>query len=391
MTQVPKVPQRLPKHHAAIEPNDHASPALSLMTAEAGSIAVLCLGVAVALRARRYVRSAATERAEGAAGAELRAGPRVLSGVVEYEDGAGEAVRVEVDQDGSERESSGSWSHTWTETRRRVKVRPFFLRLDDGRRVRVLPSQNVAFVDALDRKILVNRTKRTLVAELVPEERIFLRGELELPQRGGGAYRGDGQATLRPPRGEKMLISSEPLGERLDRRAAFHRRWAYVFFAVLAVAEILLSGFHRRWIGGRAETLEVVALEHKVEKDSEGDDVHTYLVTLASLRGAAWYRPQLVEEIDGDDYARLQERDTVAVWRGPARMGFDADQIGSHPSLHAAAVVSLFWVPLGLWLAYAATRSQSRPWYRRTVTSGHSGRLPDVGAPGSSVPHGGEG
>lgn len=62
----------------------------------------------------------------------LVAGEAVLVGVVEAWPDAGPAVVVEIEQHGSEHESSGSWSHVWREIDRRMRVRPFYLRHASG-------------------------------------------------------------------------------------------------------------------------------------------------------------------------------------------------------------------------------------------------------------------
>jgi len=89
------------------------------------------------------------------------------------------AVRIDVTQHGTEDESSGSYSYKWTETGRAIIVRPFYLELADGTRVRVLAPKNVQVADALDQKVLISNTVRKLSAELVPGETLHAQGWLE--------------------------------------------------------------------------------------------------------------------------------------------------------------------------------------------------------------------
>ena len=87
-----------------------------------------------ALLAGRRARDA--RRTADAESQTLDEGDTILRGRAELDDGT---VRATVEQVGSEAESSGSWTVTWTETNRRVQVAPFYVVHASGERVRVEP------------------------------------------------------------------------------------------------------------------------------------------------------------------------------------------------------------------------------------------------------------
>ena len=83
-------------------------------------------GMAVRFWLRAHLAARRARDARRAADVEtytLDEGDTILRGRAELDDPKG-AVRVSVEQTGSEAESSGSWSVTWTETGRTVFVAP---------------------------------------------------------------------------------------------------------------------------------------------------------------------------------------------------------------------------------------------------------------------------
>src|SRR6185369_6868987 len=123
-------------------------------------------------------------------------------GHVALAEGAARAVRVEVEQAGTESESSGVWSHEWTEVSRRVFVEPFYVVDAAGRRTRVEPRDDVLLVDSMNGKILVNLTRRIRTAELTPGEEVWASGELTAaldPEGATSGYRDAAGLVLRAP------------------------------------------------------------------------------------------------------------------------------------------------------------------------------------------------
>jgi len=343
-------------------------PGTSLLVIAVCSLALISLAIVALARARRRAWLAADAAATMNSDRVLHEGEIVLSGVVEHAPEQDVAVRVEVTQQGDERESSGSWSHSWREVDRRIVVAPFYLRLADGTRVRVEAPPDVDVADDLDRKVLVSRTSRVLSAELVPGESLHARGWLE---RGDAAMPGAGAAyrdvtwgwLLRPARG-RMMLSSHPLGRGLQERAAFHRWYGRLVIVVFAGLQLWLSGYYAL-ASGSVETAQIVDKHHTSYHDSDGDPHHHYDVVVRLGRG-----PLRTVDIDGSDFDRAEGK--VAVRHGA--LGW---KLGAQPTLSfAGALVPLIGVIL-LWFTYRRRRQTTRPWFRRRVEHHGSGRLPD--------------
>jgi hypothetical protein len=337
------------------------------VVATAGLLVVAAVALRQSLRQRRL---AARADASFQPDAALVPGDAVVMGTVERERGADVAVRVEIEQEGTETENSGLWSYNWIETGRKVRVHPFYLRHASGRRIRVEPDEDVMLVDAMDGVIRVDLTKRVCVAELVPDEEIFAIGELRLapdPEAPLWGYRERAEGYLLvPPRGRSMLLSSEPLGTRFARRAAFHLRWAVIAAVAALTFNALFASFHaRRWLG---KTVDVRVTQLRQYEDSDDDD--HFQVTMRDADNFIFS-----DEVSRSDFSRLREGDTiqaryVSSWRSATAIGPDA-------TAHSRAY---FAVPLlgVIALAYLLRARSTRPWYdhKKLVEMG-SGRLAD--------------
>jgi hypothetical protein len=173
----------------------------------------------------------------------LSLGHAVLSGTVETDDPKVPAVTVEVDQAAREYAVKGGQRHEWKETARRVSAKPFWLVLDSGERVRVEPPDDVFLIDSLEEKSRESRMFRTYAAQLEQGERATVTGILRREQSTGATsatagYRDQGTAfVLRGVRGERMLISTEPLPER-------HRRWARFYAVTTAIVGAIFLFAH---------------------------------------------------------------------------------------------------------------------------------------------------
>jgi hypothetical protein len=346
-----------------------ALPPVIAIFAIAGSIIALVAGVVVGLaRARRRDALAAAAAAGiGDTPPSLVEGAEVvLAGVVRHYEDHEVAVKVSITQFGSESESSGSWSHSWTEIDREIVLAPFLLELADGALVLVDPPKDVDVADALDQKVWINRNRRVLSAELVPGERIYARGRLERTDHAvaTSAYRdvqwGWG---LRAASGQ-MLLSSEPLGDGLRKRAAFHRRCAWAAMAVLAVTQLTLLAFYER-VGGRTEARPVISTGSYQTTDSDGDTYDHYVVR---VDGTTF-------EVSSSDYARLREGTTIPIRIG-SRQNRDLGASATITWLHAAFLAV---GASGFWIGYWRRRRRSRPWFRRKLKESGAGRLPDAG------------
>ncbi|MBX3270163.1 MAG: hypothetical protein KF729_07870 [Sandaracinaceae bacterium] len=208
------------------------------MTMIAGSIALLVVGIALALlsvvvprlaegRARRAADEAmqqATRRAAAVLGehAALRPGRVTLRGTVELtrEAEAPLSVRIEQNLDISSGGSRSRHDYAWREARRTIVSAPFYLRLSGGR-VRVeLPRGQVVTTSREERAVVPRESRvrvaarfaaeprrtsdRTLRFALEPGAEVWVEGELRrAPDPEAGGYREN--------EGWILAASSEPI------------------------------------------------------------------------------------------------------------------------------------------------------------------------------------
>ncbi len=358
-----------------IYPVSDAGPTLSWIIIAYTTVAMIVLAVLSLSRARRRKRLAVEAAAMLDPSHELRRGGLregevLLSGVVEHADDHEVAVRVDVTQHGTENLSSGSWSYSWTEVDRKIVVKPFYLKLDGGTRVRVLAPPNVEVADELDHKVLIARDHRVLSAELIPGETLHAQGTLErggmMKPGGESGYReAEYEWQLVPTKG-RMMLSSQPLGKGLEERARFHRRYGRLAVFALVVLQVMFANFYSRAMASD-EVVEVLSKEHTTYEDSDGDTQHKYTVLVAHSDGK---REEL--EVDDSDYHRVGKGSKIAVRTG-VLYGSD---LGGGPSLFFMTIVGALILSNALVIMYRVRRKQTRPWFRRKVNHSGSGQLP---------------
>jgi hypothetical protein len=323
-----------------------------------------------------FRRAAARRRVADAAAASVGDSPPplvegtevVLSGVVHHFEDHDVAVRVHVKQDGTEAESSGSWSHTWTEIDREIIVAPFILELANRERVLVRAPKNVDVADDLDQKVLINRTTRVLTAELVPGEKIFARGLVERSDIAdpASAYRDVKWGwSLVPARG-KMLLSSEPLGAGLRKRAVFHARAGWIALMLFVVLHVTLVGFYAQ-IGDAVETMQVTGTRTWVTTDSDGDRNTHYSATVVQPPTGA----HETFEVGAGTYDELRFRKPDVF----VRVDGIAWHLGTLPTIHFIHLIVIAGATLAYWLLYRSRRWWTRPWFKRQVIDNGVGKL----------------
>lgn len=339
------------------------------------SVAMLIAGIAISFW-RGSRRAAVAARAESSIGDEehplVEGKDVVLSGIVRHLEGHEVAVKVSIEQRGSEAESSGTWSHSWVEIDRDIVVAPFLLELPNGQHVRVDPPKNVDVADALDQKVWIDRNTRVLSAELVPGERIFARGRLERSDIAapGGAYRDVAWGWALGPSDGQMLLSSEPLGEGLRTRARFHRRFGMYALAILVATQTSLVWFYNR-VAGETVIAEVENRRFYQTTDSDGDTHDHYIITFTPDTDVT----DRTVDIDDDDYEYLDRGSKVPLRRANASNW----NLGAEPTLAIWHSIAIFFLPFVFWITYSVRRGMSRPWFRRKVNEDGPGRLPDAG------------
>jgi hypothetical protein len=354
------------------------SPVVTLFVI-ASSVVVLLAGIVIgfARARRRDALAASAEASVGGATHPLVEGTDVvLSGIVRHLEDHDVAVKVSITQAGSESESSGSWSHSWTEIDRDIVLAPFLIELSTGELVRVAPPKNVDVADALDQKVWISRTTRVLSAELVPGEHIYARGRLERSDVASPspAYRDVAWGWALHPAAGQMLLSSEPLGAGLRERARFHRRFAWLALALLLATQLTLVWLYGR-VRGDTVTATVADTRFYRTTDSDGHTTDHHAVDLAPdhLPDRNLVDPTI--EVSRGDYAFLQAGNRLPVRRASATNW----NLGASATIGIVHGVVVFLTPSAFWILYLARRRSSRPWFRRKLNERGPGRLPDPG------------
>ncbi|MBK9265124.1 MAG: hypothetical protein IPM54_35755 [Polyangiaceae bacterium] len=356
----------------------HVGPILSSLFVDVfGTLGFLfIMGVALVERARHLRQARAADATASDVNQKFVPGPAVLFGEVEYAQGASVAVRVDVDQDGEETESSGVWSHKWTEKNRRVDIAPFYLRVAEDKRIRIESTREVFLVDSMDGIIRVELTKRTRYAELTPGEKIYACGELvrahdpESPTEGG--YRSSREAlVLRPMPKQPMLLSTEPLGARFRERASFHGVVVVLTAIVAILCHAFFFGFHARRYLGQTVDANITMLHDFTTRDGEGDITRHCRVWLNPANG-----PIFSDDVDALKCDQLREGDVVPVRLVPGILS-SRSTIGPDVTVSTGAFM---FIPLVLsaWFAYRHNEKATRPWYMNKVVDTAPGRLEET-------------
>lgn len=245
--------------------------------------------VVYAVRAIRFGRQALEARRMAEAEAvTLDEGDTVLNGLVEYAPDQEHAIRVTLQQEGSESESSGSWTTNWTERGKRVTtVAPFVVVHQSGERVRVEPGADARLendVIAITQRTELNLRKR--IAEIVKGDDVWVTGILrkEADAGGQGGYRGGKAWVMRPARSEPMVVSVQAPEARLQRRAVASR-WLAIFLALtFFVATVTQIRFYVLLARGHAASASITSMKEIATDDGPNDCKSVLLVTDAEGR-----------------------------------------------------------------------------------------------------------
>jgi hypothetical protein len=321
--------------------------------------------------------------------APLADGPSVIVGQVELEEGAtGPAIEVAVVQRGREWKSKQQWHHQWKETTRAVRVRPFWVRLFSGARVRVEPDEHVALRDDLSRTERRSRFDRVRFAELTPGETVHVTGTLFGASRAsmGAAYRAAAtEPVLRPSRLGPMVVSTERPGATSAKRASFYRAWLLGIVAVaLALPTIVFPTVTVLGLTGQTVRAEPRATRHwqvyHKPKNSPGYYVQHY--GLRSARVVDGHTQVLTDECSEALWSCVQAGSCADVPYTVSALSDDVVQLGVGAQLTTGRGVLLGLVAAALLLAFPLSVFNTRPWYLRSkVVDTASGPLPDFIAP----------
>lgn len=327
-------------------------------------------------RARR--RAAALRRAiEGRIG-PLAPGECVLRGTIETDEPDGRAIAVELLQVGQNYQTKNGMGHTWTETARRVDARAFYLRLEDGRAIRVEPDQRVFVVDALDGARRVEFNQRVRTAEVRKGDQVFVIGALvegyDPRAQVDGGYRGaKGKSlVLRSSKGRAMLVSTEAPTERHVRREGFHGNWALATaLAFVLVNGIAFGTFHvLAWTGTSVEAT-VVDRTQEYHRTKNGGYFSYHLK--GRYENVSGHTVYVNDEISRVAYTANEtepgQRVTFTVSTASSRIA----QIGNKPGVSVASVLISGFLSLILAAIYYGSVRATRPWYdrKKVVEHGH--------------------
>lgn len=304
----------------------------------------------------------------------LAPGRAIVTGVVEYAQGAQQAIRITIDQDGTESQNKGGWYHRWTETNRRIHAEPFYVRIDADKRIRVEPTEKIFFVDALAGFNRIDLTKRFKFAELTPGETVFASGTLvrandpEAPVGTGGYRSGNDSLVLRPSADETMLLSAEPLGDRYRARAKFYGDFAFGILVIALLCNVYFWGFHVRRFMGETMPIPISKLDSYATQGDEGQNIYHYRVQ-ATLPSGDF----VLDHVNLTTYQQLHVGDLVP-FRAVSGTLRDWSTIGPHVTapFSAATLVPLFALMCFL---YWFEARKTRPWYERKVVDQGEGRL----------------
>lgn len=333
-------------------------------------------------RRQRY-RGWVAERSIAKPDEPLAVGYVVLSGAVELE-GEEPAITVSIEQHGVETKMKHGWSTTWTEARRTVDARPFYLALPTGERVRVEPDPDVMLVDDLD--VVERRGADRIVraAKLTAGEQATVSGQLTRgfnPRAQQTGYRqAEGGYILVPAEGERMLVSAEPLADRYVRRASAHQSFSVLFAAAFALATVFLYGtFHLHALSGRPAQAERPEATETSYNTKNGRRV-AYNVAYSARDGDRVIRES--EEVTYPLYAYV--RDARAVGAQPAvpisvAWGGNTRIAGSRtPTVAVWRVALVVGATFLLVLVYWSRVTNALRWYDKDqVVHVQKGRLSD--------------
>ncbi len=308
--------------------------------------------------------------------AVLAPGMRFVHGRVELAEGCDSAVSVHVEQHGTEREKGNKWSHEWKEIERKTQVAPFYVRTNKKERVRVEPGADVLLVDDPDQMIWTEKTKRTRLAALSPNEEVVVEGKLDRghdPEfREAALYRGSAQGwVMRPISGERMHISAEKLGERYRKHAKVFGSAAVTLALVTSLVSLLCGSYLGSLFLGNDTSASVVDRRSYSRGGTKRTIKHYYEVI---LKAHAPGEPHILRKLEYTDWAGITRGMTVAYRDVPAWRALSEPGWGS--SIHMGLLILSSIVAFAGFAVYRGAASH-KEWYDEPLEDHGSGRLPD--------------
>ncbi len=362
---MPPMPELATWHFGALA-SVLAAYVVPLVTAGLGFIYEVARMMTERKRARDARRAAEEESAI------LDEGDTILRGRVEYARGRDFAAKATVVQDGSEAESSGSWTVTWKERARTTEVVPFYVVHASSERARVEPGPSTILASDLVATERVNRTTRHRIARLAADEEVWVTGLLAKdhdPEQAGG-YRGGRAWVMRPLRRQPMIISTALPEAGFLKNAARAFLFALLFALLFAVMVVSHTQYHALVLDGVSATATVIGKENH-----QSDDNETYHLSV-KIRSESGKEAIDDWQVTLQSFNQMKVGDTV-----PSIASFGAVQTslpGSEPQALFASTLATFiaWVVA---VILAASFGRKTEWYEGEPTNeSNSGRLDDT-------------
>ncbi len=361
-----------------MEPQGALSPTLSFVSALLLGGGITALFVTVLSRFLGYRgRMLRAESIAKRGPMPLAPGPTLLQGTVETENGA-PAVRIEIDQIGTERKNKNSWSHEWKEQHRHVMTRPFRLRLPNDEIVMVMPEDKVRLVDDLTTEKF-DGNRRMRIAQLTHKEVVWISGFLSQGAQKGhqatSAYRaGPSEWVLRGTMTEPLEVSSGDLKRQFSYWLGFHKVAAILMGIIFAAIHVIAFGhYYALLVTGQAVTADITQTSTYVTRNKRT------LTTHYVIHGEFRIKSQLIEVKD-----EVRQDVFVAAKSGDVKQApfvystvFPALHSIGHHAVQSSVLVAVAWfVLVACLLLYFSTRSFAMPWYEQSkVKESGSGML----------------
>ncbi|MDP3277163.1 MAG: hypothetical protein Q8Q09_18370 [Deltaproteobacteria bacterium] len=349
----------------------------SRLDPQAGFVSVIAVGVlftgallAIATLNEWRARKRAASMRDAVAGkiGPLKVGDTVLRGTVETEEPHDVALAMQIYPIGFNQLKPNGQRAQAHEVVRRVDARTFYLRLEDGRAVRVEPDSQVFVETAPTSGIAGDDYRTSRRDEVRGGDQVYILGTLfegnDPRVQSDAGYRGAPQRSLvmRAPRNGSMFVTNQTPTTRHLRREGFHGNWALLFGALAMVMH--LGAFGSYWVLLATGTqVQATVLETHMGRGP----LRSGLTNHVSAR----YENVSGHQVTVRDECAFPRENPEALADG-ARVPFVVStysaqiaQIGTNPSVSLVRIIAAL---LGLFAAagaYALSTRASRPWFER--------------------------
>ncbi|MBK8251985.1 MAG: hypothetical protein IPK82_04885 [Polyangiaceae bacterium] len=307
---------------------------------------------------------------------ELKAGPVLLKGRVETEDGAS-AIVLEIDQVGREWQNKNNWSHEWKEKHRTVDVRPFKLRLPSGEVVQVIADDRVRIVDSLETASYKDSYRKRRAA-IDNKETVWISGELSHEgQTGGktGAYRaGPANWILRSPRTSRMEIASGSLNAQFEYWSRFYRLASLILMGLGTLfATVIVGPFLALTLFGQTEMTPILRTS-TYTTTNKGKTYHHYVIH--GQLGEKGRLAQVSDEVDPYLYNLATDKTVTKVPFVYVPTATWIHEVGTRPHLSLWRLIVGLFAGIMTFGFFWGLRKTAMPWYEQVqVTERGNGRL----------------